>query len=93
MDTISDPRKIPSPPLAPSLDLLLQEKRDFQDSKPKSSSLPTPTHSFHRAFSTTCRPVQREENLGMGQGRRLWGVGGGHSLQEMLAHPLRLSLR
>lgn len=50
-------------------------KRDCQDSKPKSSSLPTPKHSFQRAFSTTCLPAWREENLRMGQGRRLWGAG------------------
>ena len=70
------PGKSPPLPWPHPLDLLLQEKRDFQDSKPKSSSLPTPTHSFHRAFSTTCRPVQREETLGMDQAVRLRGVGG-----------------
>ena len=73
---VSDPRKILSPPWAPSLGFLLRgEKCDCQDSKPKSSSLPTPKHSFQRAFSTTCLPAWREENLRMGQGRRLWGAG------------------
>lgn len=46
VDTVSDPRKIPSLPWAPPLGFLLQEKRDFQDSKPKSSPLATPKHSF-----------------------------------------------